>query len=50
MEINLNFVLFEELQEKADSNEAVARIVIVRESKDPGLALEGGRASFFPLL
>jgi hypothetical protein len=46
MEINLNFVLFEELQEKADG--AVARIVIIRESKDANLALEGA-AGFYPL-
>jgi hypothetical protein len=42
MEINLNFVLFEELQEKADGSGAVARIVIIRESRDSNLALEEG--------
>jgi hypothetical protein len=42
IEINLNFVLFQELQEKPDSDGAVTRIVIVRGSKDPNLALEEG--------
>lgn len=46
MEINLNLVLFEELREELDTNEAVARIVIVRESRDSQLALEGGSATF----
>jgi len=48
MEIHLNFVLFEELQEEAYGSGAVARIVIVRESKDSNLALEDGAASFHP--
>jgi hypothetical protein len=33
MEINVNFVLFEELKEKPDGG-AEARIVILRDSKD----------------
>jgi len=49
MEINLNFVLFEELQEQADGGGAVARIVIVREGKDADLALEDGATGFDPL-
>jgi hypothetical protein len=49
MEINLNLVLFEELREEPDANEAVARIVIVRESRDSQLALEDGSATFYPL-
>jgi hypothetical protein len=47
MEINVNFVLFEELQEKEDG--AVARIVVIRESKDANLALEEGSPGFYPL-
>ena len=49
MEINVNFVLFEELQEKADGSGAVARIVVIRESKDANPALEEGAAGFYPL-
>lgn len=39
MEINLNFVLFEELRDKPDGSGAEARIVIIRESKDADSAL-----------
>jgi hypothetical protein len=49
MEIQLNFVLFEELQEKADSSEAVARIMIVRESKNADVAFEEGTTGPHPL-
>ena len=49
MEINLHFILFEELQEKADGGGAATRIVIVRESKNSDLALEEGTAGFRPL-
>ncbi len=49
MEIQLNFVLFEELQEKAKDSEAVARIRIVRESRNVDVALEGGTAEPHPL-
>jgi hypothetical protein len=49
MEINLHFILFQELQERPDSGWAVARIVVVRESKNPDLTLEEGTAGFHPL-
>jgi hypothetical protein len=49
MEIQLNFVLFEELQEKASGSEAVARIMIVRESKNADVALEEGTTGRHPL-
>lgn len=49
MEININFVLFEELQEKPDDSRAVARIVVIRESKDANLPLEEGAPGFYPL-
>lgn len=39
MEINVNLVLFEELREKSDGG-AEARIVILREAKDVGSALD----------
>ncbi len=39
MEINLNFVLFEELKEKPDGG-AETRIVILRESKGVDSALD----------
>jgi hypothetical protein len=46
MEINLNFVLFEELTEKPDGSGAEAHIVILRESKDVGSALNSAEAEF----
>jgi hypothetical protein len=46
IEINLNFVFFQELQEKSDSDGAVTRIVIVRGSKDPESVLEEGATGF----
>ncbi len=49
MEIQLNFVLFEELQEKANGSEAVARIMIVRESKNADAALEEDTTGSHPL-
>ena len=49
MVIHLNFVLFEELQEKANGSEAMARIVIVRESKNADVALEEGTTGPHPL-
>ena len=49
MEIQLNFVLFEELQEQANGSEAVARIIIVRESKNADAALEEGPTEPHPL-
>ena len=44
MEINVNFVLFEELKEKADGRGAEARIVIIRGSKDADSALNSAEA------
>lgn len=46
MEINLNFVLFEELRDKSDGSEVEAHIVILRESKGVDSALEDGAAGF----
>lgn len=45
MEINLNFVLFEELKERPDGG-AEAHIVILRESKDVDSALDSAAANF----
>jgi hypothetical protein len=45
MEINLNFVLFEELREKPDGG-AEARIVILRESKGVDSTLDAAAAGF----
>lgn len=47
MEINLNFVLLEELREKPDGG-AEARIVILRESKDVDSALDSAAGNFDP--
>ena len=44
MEINLNFVLLEELKEKPDGSGAEARIVILRGSKDADSALNSADA------
>ena len=49
MEIQLNFVLFEELQQKANGSEAVARITIVRESRNGDVAFKEGTAGPLPL-
>jgi hypothetical protein len=49
MEVNLKFVSFEDLQEKADGGEAVTCMVIVRECKNPDFAFEEGAAGFYPL-
>lgn len=45
MEINVNFVLFEELREKTGGG-AEARIVILRESKDVDSALGSASSEF----
>ena len=45
MEINFNFVLFEELKEKSEGG-AEARIVILRESKDADSALNSAAPDF----
>lgn len=45
MEINVNFVLFEELKEKPDGG-SEARIVILRESKDIDSALDSAAPDF----
>lgn len=47
MEINLNFVLFEELRDKPDGSEAEAHIVIIRESKDVDSALNSAPTEFY---
>ena len=48
MEINLNFVLFEEAKEKPHGGEAEAHIVIIRGNKDSDFALDDGEADFDP--
>ena len=45
MEINLNFVLFEELKEKPEGG-AEAHIVILRESKDMDSAWDSASSGF----
>jgi hypothetical protein len=46
MEINLNFVLFDEPEEKPDGSGAEAHIVMIRESKGLDSAPEDGAAGF----
>jgi hypothetical protein len=41
MEINVNFVLFEELEKKPEGG-VETRIVIIRQGKDPSSAFEDG--------
>ena len=48
MEINLNFVLFEEPQEKPSGKGIETRLVIIRETKDPVSAFEDDAAGFHP--
>ncbi|HEV2197402.1 MAG TPA: hypothetical protein VGR55_17580 [Candidatus Acidoferrum sp.] len=45
MEINISFVLFEELKEVSEGR-AEARIVILRESKDADFALDSAAPDF----
>ena len=46
MEINVNFVLFQELKEIHNGKGVETRIVTIRESKDPDSSLEDGAADF----
>lgn len=49
MEINVNFVLFEELKEKPHGSGVETHIIIIRESKDLDSALESGPSDLNPL-
>ncbi|HET7258684.1 MAG TPA: hypothetical protein VFI75_03120 [Candidatus Acidoferrum sp.] len=44
IEINLNFVLFEELQENPEHHALVTRIVVIRQSKNSAAALDDNAA------
>ena len=46
MEINVNFILFEELKEKPDSGGAETRIVVLRDSKNMDSALDSTATDF----
>lgn len=46
MEININFVLCEELEERAGGNGIETRILIIRQRKDLHSAFEEGAADF----
>jgi len=48
IEVNINFVFFEELQEQPGKGDMV-RIVVVRDYKNPDAALEDGSTDFFRL-
>ena len=50
MEVNVNFVLFEELKENAGSNVIETRIVIVRGSKDSSATFDEDSATDFDSL
>ncbi|HXY25434.1 MAG TPA: hypothetical protein VEI73_12335 [Candidatus Acidoferrum sp.] len=49
IEINVNFVFFEKLQDQPKDDGDVARIVVIRECKDPDAALEDSSSGSFPL-
>jgi len=49
MEVNVNFVFFEELQDRSEDSGDVLRVVVVREGKNPDAALEAASSDFFPL-
>ena len=44
IEINLNFVLFEELQENPENHGLVTRIVVIRQNKNSTTALDDNAA------
>lgn len=44
IEINLNFILFEALQEKPEIHGLVTRIVVIRQTKNSAAALDDGAA------
>jgi len=44
IEINLNFVLFEELQENPEHHGLVTRIVVIRQNKNSAAALDDSAA------
>jgi hypothetical protein len=50
VEVNVNFVLFEEMQENPGSRVIETRIVIVRGSKDSSAALDENSATDFDSL
>jgi hypothetical protein len=49
MEFRLHFAIVEELQENPDAAGTATRVVVIRESKNSGLALEEATAGFHPL-
>ena len=49
MEVNVNFIFFEELQDKPEESGDLLRIVVVREGENAGAALEDNSPDFFPL-
>jgi hypothetical protein len=49
MEVNVNFVFFEELQDRSEDSGAILRVVVVREGKNLDDALEAASTDFFPL-
>ena len=44
IEINLNFVLFEELQENPENHGLVTRIVVIRQNKNSAAAIDNNVA------
>lgn len=46
MEVNFNFVLFEEFKEKSDGRGAEAHIVIIRECRDSDSSFENDASGF----
>ena len=50
IEVNVNFVLFEELEEKSNGNGVETRVVIIRQSGDTDAGFEHGATDsrYFP--
>jgi len=49
MEVNVNFIFFQDLKDRSEDAGDVLRIVIVREGKNPEAALDDSSSDFFPL-
>jgi len=49
MEVNVNFVFFEELQDRTADSGGVLRVVVVREGKSLDAALEDSSSEISPL-
>ncbi len=49
IEVNVNFVLIEELQEPSEDARALTRIVVIRQNGHSDFALDGNAENFYGL-